>query len=82
MVTCGTLAAAHRAMGENARIPIDQNGLSKCVRGQLIYEPDLAAVDFPFPRRVSRAGLSAVVVAHLLVESVHTRTFTSLQQRA
>jgi signal transduction histidine kinase/ActR/RegA family two-component response regulator/HAMP domain-containing protein len=61
--------AMELAMGEAAQIPIDANGLSRCVRGQLVYEPDIANIDFPFPRRLARGGLASVVLAPLLVES-------------
>ena len=57
------------AMGEHARIPIDQNGLSRCVRGELVYEPDLAAIAFPFARRLAGGGLGALVAAPLRFES-------------
>jgi PAS domain S-box-containing protein len=56
-------------MPEKARIAIDENGLSRCVRGQLVYEPDVAASDFPFPQRLARGGLRSFVAAPLLVES-------------
>jgi signal transduction histidine kinase/ActR/RegA family two-component response regulator len=61
--------AMELAMDEAARIPIDENGLSRCVRGQLVYEPDINEVDFPFPRRLARGGLASLVLAPLLVES-------------
>lgn len=57
------------AMTEQAHIPIDQNGLSRCVQGQLVYEPDIEHTPFPFPRRLARAGLRALVLAPLLAES-------------
>ena len=57
------------AMQPDARISIDQNGLSRCVRGQLVYEEDLRQVPFPFPERLARAGLFAMVAAPLQVES-------------
>ncbi|MES2015583.1 MAG: ATP-binding protein [Pseudomonadota bacterium] len=57
------------AMGEHARIPIDANGLSQCVRGQLVYEPDIREVAFPFPQRLARGDLEALVMAPLLVEN-------------
>ncbi|HTA45235.1 MAG TPA: ATP-binding protein [Bryobacteraceae bacterium] len=57
------------AMQPDARIVIDENGLSRCVRGELVYENDLAAVPFPFPERLARGGLRAMVAAPLLVES-------------
>ena len=61
--------AMELAMTDQARVEIDQNGLSRCVRGQLVYEPDLSAVDFPFPQRLLRGGLHCVVAAPLLFES-------------
>ncbi|HEU4846232.1 MAG TPA: ATP-binding protein [Burkholderiaceae bacterium] len=57
------------AMTEHSRVPIDQNGLSRCVAGLLVYEPDIKAVDFPFPQRLARGGLQALVMAPLLAES-------------
>jgi PAS domain S-box-containing protein len=54
---------------EQARIVIDANGLSRCVRGQLVYEPNLRDVQFAFPQRLAAAGLYAMVAAPLLVES-------------
>jgi len=57
------------AMGQAAHIAIDQNGLSRCVAGELVYEPDIGAVDFPFPQRLARGGLASMVLAPLLVES-------------
>ena len=39
------------------------------MRGQLVYEPDVSAVDFPFPRRLAGGGLHSVVAAPLLFES-------------
>ncbi len=49
-------------------VPIDQNGLSRCVMGHVIYEPELAQVHFPFARRLAAGGLSAMIAAPLLVE--------------
>lgn len=61
--------AMELAMSEQARIAIDENGLSQCVRGRLVYEPDITQVQFPFPQRLARGGLGAMVAAPLLVES-------------
>ena len=57
------------AMSEQQLIPIDENGLSRCVRGELVYEADIREVDFPFPQRLARGELRAVVMAPLLAES-------------
>ncbi len=57
------------ALTEQADIPVDKNGLARSMRGQLVYEPDIAEVQFPFPQRLANAGLRALVAAPLLVES-------------
>lgn len=57
------------AISEQARIPIEQNGLSRCVRGELVYEPDVSTVESSFPQRLAWAGLRSLVAAPLLVES-------------
>jgi PAS domain S-box-containing protein len=54
---------------ERAEIAIDGNGLSRCVAGELVYEPDIAEVDFPFPRRLAAHGLRSLVVAPLAAEA-------------
>jgi PAS domain S-box-containing protein len=61
--------ALELAMQEHARIPIDANGLSRCVHGELVYEADLARSAFPFPQRLARGGLHSLVVAPLQSES-------------
>jgi PAS domain S-box-containing protein len=60
--------AMELALTEKARIDIDENGLSRCVQGQLSYEPDTLEVRFPFPQRLARGGLRALVAAPLMVE--------------
>ncbi|MFL6600116.1 MAG: CHASE3 domain-containing protein [Steroidobacteraceae bacterium] len=61
--------ARELAMTQQARIEIDHNGLSHCVRGRLVYEPDISAVPFPFAQRLTNGALRAMVAAPLLVES-------------
>jgi PAS domain S-box-containing protein len=53
----------------SSTLVIDQNGLSRCVIGKLVYEPDLRESAQPFPRRLVRAGLLSLVAAPLIVES-------------
>jgi len=71
-ITCVGMASAELAMqltmGEGASVQVDENGLSRCVRGQLIYEPDIAGSPFPFPARLHGGGLRSLVLAPLLVE--------------
>jgi len=54
---------------EGTHIPVDGNGLARCLRGHLVYEPDIAEVEFPFPRRLAAQGLRSLVAAPLLLES-------------
>jgi signal transduction histidine kinase/NO-binding membrane sensor protein with MHYT domain/ActR/RegA family two-component response regulator len=61
--------ALELAMDEQSRIEIDPNGLSRCVRGELVYEADIQATAFPFPQRLARGGLRALVLAPLQSES-------------
>jgi len=75
------------AMTQQSRVEIDENGLSKCIRGRLVYEPDISEVHFPFPQRLASGGLRSMVAAPLLVESKvfgvliaarrHVNTFSS-----
>ena len=53
------------ALTEQARVPVDRNGLARCVRGELVYEPDISGSAFPFPQRLSQGGLRSVVFAPL-----------------
>jgi len=61
--------AMELAFDEQSRIAIDQNGLSRCVRGELVYEPDIQAAPFAFPQRLARGGLRSLVMAPLQSES-------------
>ena len=61
--------AVELALTERANIPIDANGLSRCVHGQFVYEPDLTNVKMAFPQKLLGGGLHSFVAAPLLVES-------------
>jgi len=61
--------AMELALTEKSMVPIDENGLSQCVRGRLVYESDITLSEFPFPKRLAKGGLAAMVAAPLLVES-------------
>jgi len=66
-----SVVALEKELGltREAQIPIDENGLSQCVRGRLVYESNVTQVKFPFPQRLAGAGLRSFVAAPLLVES-------------
>jgi len=61
--------AAGVGLQKDTLLPIDENGLGRCVRGQLVYEADIASSTFDFPRRLAQAGMSSLVIAPLVVES-------------
>ena len=56
------------ALTEQSSVAVDENGLSQCVRGNGIYEPDTNLAHFP-PRRLAAGGLRALVAAPLLIEA-------------
>jgi signal transduction histidine kinase/CheY-like chemotaxis protein len=55
---------------EQAQIAIDGNGLAQCVRGQLVYERDIAKSEFPFSGRLARSELGSLVMVPLLLDNV------------
>ena len=59
---------ADLALPEQMQIKADENGLARCVRGQLVYEADITDIPFPFPARLAHGGLRSLVFAPLLVE--------------
>jgi signal transduction histidine kinase/ActR/RegA family two-component response regulator len=60
--------AKELALTEHARIAVDQNGLAKCVHGQLVYERDIGGTELEFLQRLARAGLRAMVIAPLAAQ--------------
>ena len=62
------MRAAELELREQAKIEIDDNCLSRCIRGELIYEPDIVAANSPFAQRLGRSGLRAFVAVPLLIE--------------
>jgi len=72
ITSVGTRSAALAStlsLSEQARIEIDENGLSRCLRAELVYEPDLREIQFPFPQRLDAGGLRCLVAAPLALES-------------
>jgi len=56
------------SMAEHERIAIDSNGLATCIKGQLVYEPDIARIDGDFTQRLAGAGLRALVISPLVAQ--------------
>ena len=67
--SAGRVFAGKLGLEEHQQVPIDRNGLSRCVAGELVYEPDVVQIPFPFPQRLAKAGLRSVVFAPLVVEN-------------
>ena len=61
--------AMELAMTERARVPVGEDSLARCVRGELVYEPDLSQAQAAFAARLVKADLHAMVAAPLRVES-------------
>ncbi len=53
---------------EQAQIDVDQNGLGRCLRGELVYEPDIEAAQFPFSARLASGGVRSLIIAPLTIE--------------
>jgi len=61
--------AVAMAMPEQSRIPIEENGLARSIKGELVYEADIAELPFSFPARLTGGGLGALIIAPLLTEA-------------
>ncbi|HWB60485.1 MAG TPA: ATP-binding protein, partial [Chthoniobacteraceae bacterium] len=61
--------AGELGIADLSNIPIDRDGLSRCVNGELVYEPDIGHSPHTFPSNLATAGLHSLVLAPLLVES-------------
>jgi signal transduction histidine kinase/ActR/RegA family two-component response regulator len=74
-LTLNTLGAAsgnfaeQLHLSEHCAVPIDQSGLSRCIQGALVYEPDVDKISCPFPQLLAAAGLRSLLYAPLLLES-------------
>jgi len=64
-----TVVAAELALSESAHLLVDSSVLWRGVHGELVHEPDISELAFPFPQRLARAGLRALVVVPLYAGS-------------
>lgn len=71
-VTCVGRASAglaeQFALSEYSQLAIDNNGMSHCLKGELVYEPSLASLTAPLARRLAGGALQALVMAPLMAE--------------
>jgi signal transduction histidine kinase/ActR/RegA family two-component response regulator len=61
--------AVAMAMPEQTCVPVDENGLARSVKGELVYESDIVGTPFNFPARLAGGGLRSLVIAPLLSEA-------------
>ena len=61
--------ASDLELARQAHIPVDANDLFRCVRGELVYEPDISQICLPFAQQLTRGALRSLVVAPLLAEN-------------
>ncbi|TLY57106.1 MAG: response regulator [Gammaproteobacteria bacterium] len=61
--------APELALAEHAQIRSDEDGLGRCLRGELVYEPDIPGSSFPLAGRLARGGLRSLVIAPLGVRN-------------
>lgn len=74
--------AADLGLGPGARFPVDGSGLALCVKGQVVYEPDISENGHPFPMRLGDKGLRALFMAPLVVEGKVTGVLMAARRDA
>ncbi|MDE2304419.1 MAG: response regulator, partial [Gammaproteobacteria bacterium] len=57
--------ALELGLTERSEITVDGNGLGRCLRGELVYEPEIAGSAYPLPALLARGGLESLVIAPL-----------------
>jgi signal transduction histidine kinase/ActR/RegA family two-component response regulator/HAMP domain-containing protein len=70
------------AIEPKTQLPIEENGLARCVEGTLSYEPDVRELPFAFPQRLAAAGLFSFVAAPLIVEGRVFGVMIATRERA
>ncbi len=60
--------AAKLSLTPQTCLPVGESDLSRCLQGQLVYEPDMSNESLPFPRRLAGAGLHSLAAVPLLAE--------------
>ncbi len=55
-------------LGERTHIEVDDTMLARCVRGEMVYEPDIRGSPLPLPARLAAGGLASLAIAPLVIE--------------
>jgi signal transduction histidine kinase/DNA-binding response OmpR family regulator len=61
-------SATESGIPENLRINASDNGLARCLQGELVYETDMSQLPMPLPQKMAGLGLRSLVAAPLRVE--------------
>jgi signal transduction histidine kinase len=61
--------ARELGMSERTQIAVGNDGLARCLSGELVYEGDISGVAFPFPQRLAKSGVRSLVAAPLKIDS-------------
>ena len=63
-------ATLAKALGlpEHAHVAVEGSGLDRCMRGELVYEPDISQTRSPLAAQLLQGGLEAVVISPLSVD--------------
>jgi len=67
--TCSQDIANNIALTASTDVGIEPDGLTRSLRGEVAYEPDLAGVNAPFLQHLASGGITALVAAPLRIES-------------
>lgn len=66
------LTGPSSAFAEKAHVAIGTNGLARCIRGEVLYEPDITDVKTPFTVQLAKVGLRSLVITPLKAEGYVT----------
>jgi PAS domain S-box-containing protein len=64
-----TALAPELATPQQSTIRMEQDGLWRCIQGDLVFEGDIRRLSLPFPQKLASAGMRSLVLAPLLFES-------------
>jgi signal transduction histidine kinase/ActR/RegA family two-component response regulator len=56
-------------MSKGAAVAVGKDCMHSVLHGELVHEPDLRIIDYPFPQRLVAGGLHALVAAPLMLET-------------
>jgi signal transduction histidine kinase/PAS domain-containing protein/ActR/RegA family two-component response regulator len=74
--------ALELALPERTQVEIDQNGLSRCLQGHLVHEPDISQSNDPFTARLAGGGLRSLVFAPLNADGKVFGVLVAARRRA